>query len=176
MSDRDRPRIGAIAWIDLTVDAAPEVRDFYRDVVGWTSSDVEMGGYADFTMHPPGGGDPIAGVCHARGTNAGLPAQWLIYVTVADLDLSVATCRARGGSVLVGPKGMGSAGRYAVIRDPAGAVAALIEPAPPGKTAGARPKRRRAAGPRVSNAGRRRHGRASGRSAPRRPRRGGRRR
>ena len=129
-----------------------------------------MGGYADFTMHPPGGGDPIAGVCHARGPNAELPAQWLIYVTVADLDQSLAKCQARGGSVLAGPKGMGSAGRYAVIRDPAGAVAALIEPAPPSKRSPTRPKRRRAAP-------RRRHRSASHRRvAPRRPRRGGRRR
>ncbi|HEV8201307.1 MAG TPA: VOC family protein [Candidatus Polarisedimenticolia bacterium] len=176
MSDKHRPRIGAIAWIDLTVEAAQEVRDFYREVVGWTAGDVEMGGYADFTMHPPGGGDPIAGICHARGANAGLPAQWLIYVTVADLDRSVAKCHARGGSVLVGPRGMGSAGRYAVIRDPAGAVAALIEPAPPQKATGTRPKRRRAAAPRASVARRRRHGRAAGRGAKYRPRRGGRRR
>jgi uncharacterized protein len=177
MSQKDRPRIGAIAWIDLTVEAAPEVRDFYQEVVGWTSGDVEMEGYSDFTMHPPGGGDPIVGVCHARGPNAGLPAQWLIYVTVADLDRSLAKCRARGGAVLAGPKGMGSAGRYAVIRDPAGAVAALIEPAPPLKRTGARPKRRRAA-PRSTSARRRRQGRASGRRrvAHRRPRRGGRRR
>jgi predicted enzyme related to lactoylglutathione lyase len=170
MSEKDRPRIGAIAWIDLTVGAAPEVRDFYQEVVGWTSGEVEMGGYADFTMHPPGGGDPIAGVCHARGPNADLPAQWLIYITVADLDRSLAQCQARGGAVLAGPKGMGSAGRYAVIRDPAGAVAALIEPA--------RPKRRRAAPPQTPAARRRRHRRAAGhrRVAQRRPRRGGRRR
>jgi predicted enzyme related to lactoylglutathione lyase len=175
MSEKDRPRIGAIAWIDLTVGAAPEVRDFYQEVVGWTSGEVEMGGYADFTMHPPGGGDPIAGVCHARGPNADLPAQWLIYITVADLDRSLAQCQARGGAVLAGPKGMGSAGRYAVIRDPAGAVAALIEPAPPLKRAPARPKRRRAAPPQTPAARRRRHRRAAGhrRVAQRRPRRGG---
>jgi predicted enzyme related to lactoylglutathione lyase len=178
MSGKERPRIGAIAWIDLTVDAAQEVRDFYQEVVGWTSGDVEMGGYADFTLHPPGGGDPVAGVCHARGPNAELPAQWLIYVTVADLDRSLAKCQARGGSVLAGPKGMGSAGRYAVIRDPAGAVAALIEPAPPERRSPARPKRRRAAPARTPAARRRRHGRAAShrRAAHRRPRRGGRRR
>jgi predicted enzyme related to lactoylglutathione lyase len=67
-------------------------------------------------------------VCHARGTNAGLPPHWLVYITVADLDQSISTCKDLGGEVIVGPKGMGSHGRYCVIRDPAGAVAALIEP------------------------------------------------
>src|SRR5262245_11905691 len=175
MGDRAKPRHGAIAWIDLTVAAAKDVRDFYQDVVGWTSEEVEMGGYMDFTMHPPGGGDPVAGVCHARGPNADLPAHWLIYITIADLDRSLARCRARGGEILVGPKAMGSAGRYAVIRDPAGAVAALLQTdaaEPPAVSAG-RPKRRKAAPRRPRNGDRRRRGLARG---GRRTRRGGRRR
>lgn len=45
---------------------------------------------------------------------------------VAELDSSLAACAARGGAVLAGPKSMGTA-RYAVIRDPAGAVVALCQ-------------------------------------------------
>jgi len=129
MADGPQPGPGRIAWIDLTVDHAVEVRDFYRDVVGWTPSEVPMGDYADFMMHARGGGPAVAGVCHARGPNVGLPVQWLIYITVSDLDESLARCRARGGAVLREPTGMGPHGRYAVIRDPAGAAAALHEPA-----------------------------------------------
>ena len=70
----------------------------------------------------------VAGVCHARGSNAGLSPQWLVYITVADLDASLARCRELGGEVLAGPKGKPGSQRYAVIRDPAGAVAALYEP------------------------------------------------
>ena len=70
---------------------------------------------------------PVAGVCHARGSNAGLPAQWMIYIHVADLDASIASCRESGGEVLAGPKSFGVTSRYAVIRDPAGAVAALFQ-------------------------------------------------
>jgi hypothetical protein len=88
-----------------------------------------MGDYSDFTMLAPADDAPTAGVCHARGGNADLPPQWLIYITVDDLDASLAQCSERGGEVIAGPKGMGSAGRYAVIRDPAGAAAALFEPA-----------------------------------------------
>jgi predicted enzyme related to lactoylglutathione lyase len=176
MSGAGKPRIGSIAWIDLTVEAARDLRDFYQDVVGWTAGDVEMGGYSDFTMHPPGGGDPIAGVCHARGPNTDLPAQWLIYITVADLDRSLARCRAHGGAVIAGPKGMGMAGRYAVIRDPSGAVAALVQPAPvPDGSAARRGRKRRTAPARTRPPARR--GRPAGRRsvAPRRPRRGRRR-
>ena len=61
-------------------------------------------------------------------TNADLPAQWLVYITVEDLDDSMSNCEERGGKILVAPKDMGTMGRYCVIQDPAGAVAALFEP------------------------------------------------
>lgn len=120
--------LGKIGWIDLTVPDAENVRDFYCAVTGWRSEGVEMGGYQDYCMVPPEGG-AVAGVCHARGTNAGMPAQWLIYVTVADLEASLARCRALGGAVLQEPRGVGGHGRVAVIRDPAGAVCALFQKA-----------------------------------------------
>jgi hypothetical protein len=87
-----------------------------------------MDGYDDFNMLPAGGGDPIAGVCHARGPNADLPPQWLTYFVVADLDAALAACAGGGGEVVSGPRGL-AGGRFAVIRDPAGAVCALWQAA-----------------------------------------------
>ena len=127
MADKQKPQTGMIGWTDLTVPNAEEVRDFYTKVVGWTSEPVEMGDYSDFTMVAPGTGDGVAGVCHARGSNEGLPAQWLIYVFVEDVEESAKRCRELGGELLAGPKSMGSAS-YCVIRDPAGAVCALYQP------------------------------------------------
>lgn len=118
---------GTIAWHDLTVENADEVREFYRRVVGWRPEPVELDGYQDFNMRLPRGRDAVAGVCHARGSNADLPAQWLMYVIVPSLDASLEACREEGGEVVAGPRGLGGS-RYAVIRDPAGAVCALYEP------------------------------------------------
>lgn len=73
---------------------------------------------------------PVAGTIGARGVNTGLPPVWLIYIYVENLDTSVEACRASGGQLVAGPKSMESHGRYAVIRDPAGAYAALFEAAP----------------------------------------------
>jgi predicted enzyme related to lactoylglutathione lyase len=119
------PRPGTITWQDLTVPNAESLRDFYAAVVGWTPEPVRMGDYADFTMNADG--EAIAGVCHARGGNADLPPQWLIYITVDDLDHSIEACRRLGGSVVAAPRGL-SGGRFCVIRDPAGAVCALYQP------------------------------------------------
>ncbi len=129
MSDAEKPPVGSINWADLTVPDAPGVRDFYRAVVGWTATPFDMGGYEDFVMGAPGANAPIAGICHARGANAGLPAQWLVYITVEDVGASAATCETLGGTVLVAPRELGAQGRFCVIRDPAGAVAALFQPA-----------------------------------------------
>ena len=130
MSDSSSPApVGAIGWVDLTVADAPGIRDFYAAVVGWAPTPLDMGGYADYMMQAPGAPGPQAGICHARGANAALPAVWVPYVTVADLAASLAACRARGGAVLSGPQDAGGGATFAVIRDPAGAVVALHQPA-----------------------------------------------
>lgn len=121
MSDDVKP--GAVAWRDLTVENAEEVRDFYAAVAGWRAEPVDMGGYSDFTMFPAGESEPAGGICHARGPNAGLPAQWLLYIQVSDLDAAVAKAQAHGGELLRAPPEKRPG--YAVLKDPAGAVFAL---------------------------------------------------
>jgi len=119
------PKLGTIAWLDLTVRYAPAVRDFYKAVVGWGATDLDMGGYPDFVMTPPGSSDGVAGVCHARGPNAHLPPQWLVYIIDADVDASAAACTANGGKVISPPKKSGDGSSICVVQDPAGAVLAL---------------------------------------------------
>lgn len=127
MTETDKPEPGSIGWIDLTVENAEAVRDFYAAVAGWHPSEVDMGGYNDFNMTSPTTGEPKAGVCHARGPNADLPPAWLIYITVSDIDQSIERCLSLGGELVRPLTQMGEYGRYCVIRDPAGAVAALFE-------------------------------------------------
>lgn len=124
MGTTESAKVGEILWRDLTVNNAEQVRDFYKAVVGWQSSGQDMGGYEDFNMISPTTGETVAGVCHARGSNAGLPAQWLIYITVEDVAASARKCVELGGKVLNGPRKMGG-GDFCVIQDPAGAVCAL---------------------------------------------------
>jgi hypothetical protein len=126
MSESNIPKIGTLGWVDLTVPDAETVRDFYKQVVGWGSLPVSMGDYNDYCMTPPGSDQPVAGVCHARGVNAALPPQWLIYINVEDLDVSIASCKALGGEVISGPRNFGPEARYAIIKDPAGAACALF--------------------------------------------------
>lgn len=118
---------GIIGWADLTVPDADTIRDFYAKVVGWNFDPVSMGSYDDYCMKDSRD-EAAAGICHSRGANAGLPAVWLIYVTVKDLDASVQTCERLGGKVVTQPRNMEGSGRYCVVEDPVGAVVALFEP------------------------------------------------
>ncbi|RBP53636.1 VOC family protein [Arenicella xantha] len=120
----DKP-IGAIEWRDLTVDDADSVKDFYAQVVGWNTGSVSMGDYDDYTMSLPGSGETIAGVCHARGSNAGLPPQWMMYVRVADADASANRVLELGGEIIQGPRTM-AGDIYYMIKDPAGAVLSIF--------------------------------------------------
>ncbi len=119
---------GQIAWLDLTVPDAPATRVFYEAVVGWGSEEVAMRdgdeSYADYAMLG-GAGSAAAGICHARGVNADIPAVWLIYLPVADLDESLRRVEEEGGSVLRVMRGSDGKARFGVVRDPVGAFFAL---------------------------------------------------
>ena len=128
MSATDSTPVGAIVWHDLTVPYAEEIRDFYQEVVGWTAKSLSMGDYEDFEVKLPHNQKTVAGICHARGTNANLPAQWLLYISVADVGVSAGRCLALGGKILDGPRLLGDQD-FCVIQDPAGAVVALMAPA-----------------------------------------------
>jgi len=124
------PPVGSIGWTDLTVPDAVAVSDFYAKVAGWSVTPLSMGDYDDFVMTAPDG-TTVGGICHAREKNAAQPPVWMIYITVADLDASLAACTAGGGSIVVEPRSGGGTARYAVITDPAGATAALFDPGVP---------------------------------------------
>jgi uncharacterized protein len=113
---------GEIGWVDLTVPNAEKVRDFYAAVVGWETSPVDMGGYEDYSMCPAGTTDGVAGVCWARGVNAGFPSLWLIYITVPDAEAAAQKAVELGGEIVAQHNNSGDGkAQMVVIRDPAGA-------------------------------------------------------
>ncbi len=123
----EKPVVGSVTWRDLTIEHASQLQEFYQRVIGWEVDAAQQDGYDDYVMSDVDG-EPVAGICHARGPNAELPPQWLIYITVADLDESMRQCLALGGQIVCPPRDMGGYGATCVIRDPVGAVAALIQP------------------------------------------------
>jgi uncharacterized protein len=119
-------KVGEIVWVDLTIPKAEKVKDFYLSVTGWEADAFKVGDYDDYVVKTPEDKDTVAGICHTRGENAALPPAWLVYIKVKNLDASLAAAREKGGEILAGPKAFGDS-RYCVLKDPAGAVFAVIE-------------------------------------------------
>jgi hypothetical protein len=127
MSD-SKPIGGTIGWRDLTVADADGLRSFYGAVAGWTFRPHDMGDYHDYEVLAADGETCIAGLCHARGSNANLPPVWMMYIQVDNVEHAAKQCVEQGGELLDGPRTMGGQ-LFCAFRDPAGAVAALIGPA-----------------------------------------------
>jgi len=119
MTTPDQPKIGAIFWQDLRGDNADEVRDFYSQDVAWMHTDQDMVGCADYNMNDPESGETVAGICHAKGSNAGLPPQLLVYIVVAEVAQSIKKCLELDGQVVDGPHILDGS-QFCVIQDPAG--------------------------------------------------------
>ena len=54
------------------------------------------------------------------------PPYWMTYFAVDDCDATAAKSKGLGGSLIVPPTEIPNVGRFAVIRDPQGAVFSVI--------------------------------------------------
>ena len=128
----DAVPMGSILWLDLTVSDASATQDFYQQVVEWSVDSVEMddGGnrYVDHNMLGEDG-TPVAGICHARGVNLGLPPVWMIYLPVGDFTESLSRVEEEGGKVIKVKQGKDGEYVCATVQDPVGVYLALM-PAP----------------------------------------------
>ena len=120
----EKPKVGKILWHDLTVADAEGVSEFYKAVIGWDKEALSMGDYNDYCMKDETN-ETVSGVCHARGSNAYIPPQWIMYVQVADLDKSLEACVRLGGKQIGDKRKMGKEGLYCLVQDPAGAYVML---------------------------------------------------
>ena len=115
---------GTPCWIDLQTSDVGGGADFYRALFGWDRQDLgpEAGGYGFFLKN----GKMVAGVGPKQDPSA--PTNWSTYVCVSNADDTVAKAKAAGGSVLVEPMDVMTAGRMAFVADPTGAVIGLWQP------------------------------------------------
>lgn len=116
---------GQIIWRDLTVPNTEEVKSFYEKVVGWETSNHDMGDYHDYNVLIASTKEIISGIIHKKGVNEDLPPVWLLYVYVDDVSVALDEAIKLGGEIIIPMRKMGTAD-FAVLKDPAGAVFALI--------------------------------------------------
>jgi uncharacterized protein len=120
---------GALVWNELNTRDTAAAREFYSAVFGWSYEDMKMddgGTYTGLKL----GEDSVGGMLDMTGRVPDeVPAHWLVYFDVEDVDATVDKLRELGGSVSFGPVDI-VAGRMAVATDPFGAAFAVIKPKP----------------------------------------------
>ena len=124
---------GTFIWYELLTSDPDAAARFYASVLGWTVHDSGQAGmnYSFFRMHDVGVGGFMR--LPADAAAAGMPPCWLGYVSVADVDRSVARFTAAGGAVYMPPMTVPGAGRMAMVADPQGAPLYVMTPAGQGE-------------------------------------------
>lgn len=119
---------GRFVWYDLVTTDPEATQSFYREVTGWGTMPWE-GAEEPYTMWTNGEA-PIGGIMRlpAEAAAAGAPPHWLPYIATTDVDATTARAVELGGAVIVPPTDIPTAGRYAVLSDPQGAVFAVFTP------------------------------------------------
>jgi uncharacterized protein len=119
---------GAFSWNELSTRDAAATIEFYGKVFGWTAEKDEGSQMGSYYMWKDG--EEVRGglfdlTDHDLPEEA--PTNWLVYFTVPDTDAAVATTTAGGGELMNGPLDI-SVGRLAVLKDPQGALFAVLAP------------------------------------------------
>lgn len=121
---------GSVNWRDLTTDKADTLKEFYKEIAGWTAEAMPMKDgdevYEDYVMKTTDG-NPVAGICHSKGLNTGIPPQWIMYISVENINDSLEKALKLGGKLIKEHKAKDGHTVYSMIEDPAGAIFALAK-------------------------------------------------
>lgn len=112
---------GDIGWTELNTTNADGAIDFYTQLIGWEKKPGPMPSYHVFAS----GEEMLGGVKSLE--NGETTPRWMPYITVADLDATLAKVEGLGGSRVGDPMPLPDGGRFAIIKDPQGTFAGLAQ-------------------------------------------------
>lgn len=119
---------GSFIWHELLSADPAGGQAFYTALVGWgtLTMDVGAGPYTMFTA----GEVPVAGslALPEEAKQMGVPPHWVLYVSVEDVDATVAQATGLGAQTDVPAMDIPTVGRMAVLTDPQGAGFAVFTP------------------------------------------------
>jgi hypothetical protein len=126
MAERNEYVPGTPNWVDLQTTDQAAAKAFYGELFGWTYDDVPVDDDDGvYSLAKLKGRDAAAIAGLGDQAAAGVPPHWNSYVSVSDVEATVAMVEPAGGSVLMAPFDVMDAGRMAVVADPTGAVITL---------------------------------------------------
>jgi uncharacterized protein len=128
MSDTaTKPKQGTFCWVELMTRDAAKARAFYSKLIGWKTSEMDMGPAGTYTMWTPEGQEESVGGMMEMNDRQfeGIPPHWMPYIAVDDIHATAGKVEALGGSIKVPVMPIPGIGYFCVIEDPTGAVISL---------------------------------------------------
>ena len=117
---------GAMSWNELATRNPAQAMDFYGKLLGWKFSAMEGMPYYHTIANK---GRMNGGILEMDEKMAGVPANWGVYFSVADVDQAVAKVAELGGKIII-PTVDAPGMRFSVVADPTGAVSTVIQMEP----------------------------------------------
>lgn len=111
-------------WQELITLDTKEAVDFYAQLFNWQTRVLTVEGGASYTIFSQNDND-IAGMTYSP--SSALPTQWLAYIAVESLELTIKKALALGATLLLPQRLIPHYGHFAVIKDPQGATLAFWE-------------------------------------------------
>jgi predicted enzyme related to lactoylglutathione lyase len=123
MPEMTRYEHGVPSWVDIGTPDLGAGLGFYTELFGWEGQDMgeEAGHYTIVSK----AGKQVAAISPAQDSG---PPRWTTYINVDDLDVVAKKAESAGGTVIVAPMDVMSAGRMAIFQDTTGAVIAAWQP------------------------------------------------
>ena len=117
--------VGKFVWFDLFTNDLKSASHFYEELFGWSFYPAESGRKRVNTITLEG--IPIGNAIQIKQRkNKVRKSRWLSYMSVENVDASVKLVEQNHGTVFMRPKELPNRGRVAVVKDPQGAVFAMI--------------------------------------------------
>ncbi len=122
---------GKVIWRELLTNDSTASQKFYGELFGWEFESVgAAAGFSNDTAYTliRHNGRLIGGMIDTVALNNRADiSQWVVSMSVADIDVAVAAFTAGGGEVKTPPTDLRRRGKLAVVRDAEGALLALLQ-------------------------------------------------
>lgn len=116
-------RLGQFTWRELMTNDVGKAKSFYAELFNWSYESMQLpnGAYLVIKL-----GERSIGGIMTKPAGMSLANAWTSYVSVADVDATIAATREHGGLVYAPPQDIPGVGRFGMIADPSGAALQII--------------------------------------------------
>jgi predicted enzyme related to lactoylglutathione lyase len=122
----EKPAHGTFCWNELVTRDMEGASKFYTELLGWKAVDGSMT-EMPYTLLKAGEKDAGGMMNMPPDVPNEVPAHWMAYITVDDVDAAAKKVAELGGEVFHGPQDIPEVGRFCIIKDPTGAVVSLMQ-------------------------------------------------